>query len=76
MMWLRRYTPAICLGEIEGDGQMTKKEMLDAICDLGYYPYNSEFDCYEEVRKEFISVTKEARRIGGRKAVRDLFRRD
>ena len=64
MMWLKRFIPGICSGEIEGDGQMTKKEMLDAICDHGYYPYNSEFDSYEEVRKEFISVTK------------DMFRRD
>lgn len=55
---------------------MTIIEMLDAICDFGYYPYNSKLDSFEEVRKEFICVTKEARRIGGRKALRDLFRRD
>ncbi|XME02201.1 hypothetical protein QYZ88_016230 [Lachnospiraceae bacterium C1.1] len=54
---------------------MTKYEMLDAICDHGYYPYNSEFDRYEHVRKEFIFVTEEARKISGIRISRDLFRR-
>ena len=78
MMWLIRFTHEIYSEGIDERMivKMTKFEMLNAITELGYYPYNTEYDSYEEVRKEYLFLNKETRRIRGKNALRDLIRRD